>query len=190
MGFIARFVAISAISVVGVLAAGCSAPSSGEDDAEDSQDAITGSPTEERAKAAEALNKAYQDKILTAYAKANLAAFTTKDRGQGLVGEAASDYATVNKACAAKGYKISAQVWAVTTQASQSDTKVVPRKLFTVDVYGKDYFGQDSTTTLLGIYDERGALIVGEAYSATNIRLLKKTPEDFRALMPKCKGPE
>jgi hypothetical protein len=149
-----------------------------EGDANETEDAIKGSPTEEKSRQEEA----YLDKIDEAYGAAQLSSFAAID-GKTLKGEAVTDYTTLTRNCGSNAaLKVSAQRWTALVPAdSTPQTTNVTRQLFTVDTFDS----KSKMTVTLGVYDERGTLLMSRT-NRFRFGLVRSTPDEYRAGLTRC----
>jgi hypothetical protein len=149
---------VLSLLLLAVLACGCASPS--EDDSASSDGALSGSPTEERARQDDANEKAFLGYLDQAYGKAELAAFASLPDGKGLLGEGQTDYATLARNCAGRsGFTVSAQRWGATDipDVIPGGFSLRDRSLFTIDAFD----GQTKTTLAVAVYDEKGTFFFG-----------------------------
>jgi len=158
------------------LAVGCASPAVEEE--ESSGNAITGSPTQERATA----DAAHLTQIEEAYDASEMKDFTDLDGGAGLPGDALRDYRQLAKSCVEHRLEVNAQKWTVALPSSVDDDTPKPRTLFTVDAFDRDNSGE---TRLVGIYDEKGRLVVGRQFALRG-GFLRTTPKEYEEKVATC----
>jgi hypothetical protein len=169
---------------------GCAAAPSEDEDQGETEDKVQGSPTEQREKEAAEKRRTYQNSFTFAYSQAGLSAFEAA-QANALKGEAATDFATMTRNCtAAKGYKVSAQVWTATgvpaNLAATGTGSKVTRKLFTVDAYSS----KNKKTMYQAIYEEDGKLLLGRSYDERAFVLSREEDEKFRSAIATCAPPQ
>jgi hypothetical protein len=174
--------AIALVCILTALDLGCAPAPTSEEELEATENAITGSPSEEKANRDDAYEKAYLGYFDEAYRNAELDAFTALADGKGLFGHAAADFASLSTSCAAReGFKVRAQRW-----AAEDIPRPVPggfsletRKLFTIDAFDEN----TKRTLAVAVYDEEGAFLFGRKRSQAGSYTTQRGSEFRRSLL-------